>query len=125
MVKTNDPIFASAYFRIDLQSASGSSGDGCSLRNRPEGLGARLPGGRKTGTEKINPENGQRWQGRYIVSFIGAAPINDPEVMIYSVVDEPNVDDQTQGGYPHVMSRKILMEILPYLNIPVNRGIYR
>ena len=90
-----------------------------------EGSGkqARIPGyrvGGKTGTaEKINPENGQRWQGRYIVSFIGAAPINDPEVMIYSVVDEPNVDDQTQGGYPHVMSRKILMEILPYLNIPV------
>ena len=35
------------------------------------------------------------------------------------VVDEPNVDDQTQGAYPHAMARKIMMEILPYLNIPV------
>ena len=39
-------------------------------------------------------------------------------MVVYSVVDEPNVEDQTQGGYPHIMSRKILMEILPYLNIP-------
>ena len=58
------------------------------------GRKAWVPGyrvGGRTGTaEKINPENGQRWQGRCIVSFIGAAPINDPEVMIYSVVDEPN-----------------------------------
>ena len=86
------------------------------------GKKAWVPGyrvGGKTGTaEKINPDTGERWSGRYIVSFIGAAPIDDPEVVVYVVVDEPNVDDQTQGGYPHIMARKILMEILPYLNIP-------
>lgn len=87
------------------------------------GRKAWVPGyrvGGKTGTaEKINPETGQRWEGRYIVSFIGAAPITDPEVMVYTVVDEPNVEDQTQGGYPHIVTRKIMMEILPYLNIPM------
>jgi len=87
------------------------------------GRKAWVPGyrvGGKTGTaEKINPETGQRWEGKYIVSIICAAPITDPEVMVYVVVDEPNVDDQTQGAFPHTIARKIMMEILPYLNIPV------
>lgn len=87
------------------------------------GRKAWVPGyrvGGKTGTaEKINPDTGERWAGRYILSFIGAAPITDPEVVVYALVDEPNVADQTQGGYPHIMARKIMMEILPYLNIPM------
>lgn len=121
VVKTNDPILLRQPISASTSKVLQEALEMGVLYGT--GRKAWVPGyrvGGKTGTaEKINPENGQRWQGRYIVSFIGAAPINDPEVMIYSVVDEPNVDDQTQGGYPHVMSRKILMEILPYLNIPV------
>lgn len=88
-----------------------------------EGTGkkAKVPGyrmGGKTGTaEKINPETGQRWSGRYVVSFIGCVPADDPQVVIYTVIDEPNVPDQATGGYSHILSRKILQEILPYLNI--------
>ena len=33
------------------------------------------------------------------------------------VIDEPNVQDQASGGYAQIISRKIMMEILPYLNI--------
>ena len=88
-----------------------------------EGTGrkAKVPGyrvGGKTGTaEKINPETGKRWEGKYLVSFIGCVPIDDPQVVIYVVVDEPNVADQSTGGYAHIIARKILQEILPYLNI--------
>lgn len=91
------------------------------------GRRAWVPGyrvGGKTGTaEKIDPDTGKRWDGKYLVSFIGAAPITDPEVVVYVVVDGPNVEDQTQGGYPHTMARKIMMEILPYLNIPMTEEI--
>ena len=88
-----------------------------------EGTGqkAKVPGyrmGGKTGTaEKINPETGQRWKGRYLVSFIGCVPIDDPQVVIYVVIDEPNVLDQSTGGYAQIVARKILQEILPYLNL--------
>lgn len=88
-----------------------------------EGTGkkAKVPGyrmGGKTGTaEKINPDTGQRWAGKYVVSFIGCVPADDPQVVIYVVIDEPNVPDQATGGYAHIVARKILQEILPYLNI--------
>ncbi len=88
-----------------------------------EGTGkkAQVPGyriGGKTGTaEKIDPETGTRAKGKYLVSFIGAAPINDPEVVIYVVVDEPNVPDQANSTFAQQLYQKIAMEVLPYMGI--------
>lgn len=88
-----------------------------------EGTGkkAQVPGyrvGGKTGTaEKIDYTTGRRADGKYLVSFIGAVPINDPEVVIYVVVDEPNVADQAHSTYAQEIFRKIAMEVLPYMGI--------
>ena len=91
------------------------------------GKKGRVPGYRvagKTGTaEKINPETGLRWEGKYLVSFIGCAPVDDPQIVVYVVIDEPNVEDQSTGGYSMIISRKIMMEVLPYLNIPQTEEI--
>ena len=80
------------------------------------GRKAQVPGyrvGGKTGTaEKLPREN-----GKYVVSFIGAVPINDPKVVCYVVIDEPNVEDQTYGGFTQIMFRQIMTEVLPYMNI--------
>ena len=46
--------------------------------------------GGKTGTAEKFP----RGNGKYVVSFIGFAPVDDPQVLIYVVIDEPNVEDQ-------------------------------
>lgn len=85
------------------------------------GRSARVPGyrvGGKTGTaEKIDPQTGQRAEGKYLVSFIGAVPINEPELVIYVVVDEPNVADQARSTYAQVIFRKIALEVLPYMDI--------
>ena len=86
-----------------------------------EGTGqyAQVPGyrvGGKTGTAEM-VENGQRVKDRYVVSFIGFVPVDDPQIVIYVVVDQPNVDKQEQGSFTQVVARKILMEILPYLKI--------
>lgn len=85
------------------------------------GRNSQVPGyltGGKTGTaEKINPDTGKRWEGHYLVSFIGAAPINDPEVVMYVVVDEPNVAEQAVSTYAQILFRQIATEMLPYLNI--------
>ncbi len=88
-----------------------------------EGTGrkSQVPGyltGGKTGTaEKIDPSDGTRWKGHYVVSFIGAAPIDDPQVVLYVVVDEPNVAEQADSSYPQVLFRQIATELFPYMEI--------
>lgn len=69
--------------------------------------------GGKTGTAEKLP----RGNGKYLVSFIGFAPVDDPQVVIYVVIDEPNVDEQANSAYPQYVAQGILSELLPYLNI--------
>ncbi|MCC8138404.1 MAG: cell division protein FtsI [Clostridiales bacterium] len=94
-----------------------------------EGTGkkARVPGyrvGGKTGTaEKIDSETGERAEGLYLVSFIGAAPINDPEVVIYVVVDEPNVENQASNSYAQKLFQTIALDVFPYLGITATEEI--
>ena len=49
-----------------------------------------------------------------MVSFIGFAPVDDPQVLIYVVIDEPNVEDQASSIYPQYVAQAILSELLPY-----------
>lgn len=69
--------------------------------------------GGKTGTAEKLP----RGNGKYLVSFIGFAPVDDPQVVIYVVIDEPNVEEQANSAYPQYVAQAILAELLPYLNI--------
>ena len=77
---------------------------------------AKIPGysmGGKTGTAEKVP----RGNHKYLVSFVGFAPLDDPEVVIYVVVDEPNVEEQASSTYAQYIAQAILSEIFPYLNI--------
>ncbi|MBO6015631.1 MAG: peptidoglycan glycosyltransferase, partial [Lachnospiraceae bacterium] len=69
--------------------------------------------GGKTGTAETVP----RKQGNYVVSFIGFAPVDDPQVVVYAVVDRPNVADQPHSTFAQELVRDIFTEILPYMNI--------
>ena len=69
--------------------------------------------GGKTGTAEKQPRN----QGNYLVSFIGFAPYENPELVIYCIVDEPNTEDQPHSYYAQNIVREILEEIYPYMNI--------
>ncbi len=69
--------------------------------------------GGKTGTAEKLP----RKQGNYLVSFIGFAPYENPELVIYCIVDEPNTADQPHSYYAQNIVREILEEIFPYMNI--------
>lgn len=69
--------------------------------------------GGKTGTAEKYP----RKSGNYVVSFIGFAPADDPQLVIYTVIDEPNVPQQASARYATVLTKDILTEVLPYLNI--------
>ena len=69
--------------------------------------------GGKTGTAEKLPRD----SGNYLVSFIGFAPVENPELVIYCIVDEPNVEDQPHSTFAQNIVREILEEILPYMNI--------
>lgn len=101
----------SAYLRRYLHTAV----------TKGTGKKSQVPGyktGGKTGTaEKIDLTTGTRAKGKYLVSFIGAAPIDDPQVVIYCVVDEPNVEEQADSSYPQTLFRKIATRVYPQLGL--------
>lgn len=69
--------------------------------------------GGKTGTAEKLP----RSEGKNLVSFIGYAPQENPEIAIYVVIDEPNEYDQAQSSLAVQMASDIMKEIFPYLGI--------
>ena len=69
--------------------------------------------GGKTGTAQKAGRDGVN----YLLSFIGFAPVEDPQIVIYCVVDEPNVDKQWHSTFAQNIVREILEEVLPYMNI--------
>lgn len=74
--------------------------------------------GGKTGTaETIDQNTHTRSETDHVVSFIGYAPADDPQVAIYVVVDRPNVSKQGDAKYATGIVRNVLTEALPYLNI--------
>ena len=74
--------------------------------------------GGKTGTAQMYDETTHlRKKGSYLVSFIGCVPAQDPQLVIYTVIDQPNVQDQPHSNYAQNLTREILKEVLPYMNI--------
>lgn len=70
--------------------------------------------GGKTGTAQKLP----RSEGKYLVSFIGCVPADNPQVMIYVVVDEADDEElQSRASIASSLAADILEESLPYLKI--------
>lgn len=69
--------------------------------------------GGKTGTAEKVP----RGTGNYLVSFIGFAPVDDPQVVVYTIIDEPNVPSQPHSTYAQEIEHAIFEQLLPYMNI--------
>ena len=69
--------------------------------------------GGKTGTAETIPRD----KKNYVVSFMGYAPADNPQIAIYVVVDRPNTVFQDDAKFATRIVRNILTEVLPYLNI--------
>ena len=52
-----------------------------------------------------------------ILYVLGCVPAQDPQLVIYTVIDQPNVQDQPHSNYAQNLTREILKEVLPYMNI--------
>lgn len=81
------------------------------------GKSAKVPGysmGGKTGTA----QKGNREDKKYVVSFIGFAPVEHPQVLVYVVIDEANVaEDDQSSALATALAKRIFEQLLPYMNI--------
>lgn len=113
-VKTIDPVLV-------RKTVSGKTSDlirkyMLSTVEKGTGNAAYIEGyqiGGKTGTAEKYP----RGNGKYLVSFIGFAPYDQPQVVVYVVVDEPAVENQAHSTYASGICHDIMKEILPYMGI--------
>ena len=69
--------------------------------------------GGKTGTAEKIP----RSAGTYIVSFCGFAPVEDPQVVVYVVIDEIQKGSQQNTGLAVEMARDVLKGSLEELKV--------
>lgn len=72
--------------------------------------------GGKTGTAEKLP----RGNGNYLLSYMGFAPAENPEVLVYVIIDEPNAEVQANSRLVTTLARNIMEEAFPYLNITKN-----
>lgn len=99
--ETSEFIRETMYQTVELGTAKYAKVDGYAI-------------GGKTGTAEKLP----RGQKNYIVSFLGAAPALNPEIVIYVVIDEPqNVDRQDNSSIATKFASRIMTELLPALGI--------
>lgn len=101
---TSDFLIEAMFQTVDDEEGTGKAG--------------RVAGykvGGKTGTAQKLP----RSANNYLLSFAGFAPADDPQVLVYVVVDTPNLPGQEQAHstFATEIFQKILKEILPYMNV--------
>ncbi|MCI5745517.1 MAG: stage V sporulation protein D [Erysipelotrichaceae bacterium] len=72
--------------------------------------------GGKTGTAQI-AENGVYLQGQYILSFIAALPMSNPEIVVYICMEKPHSLIQYGGTIVGPIMKNVLLDIISYKNI--------
>ena len=69
--------------------------------------------GGKTGAAEKLP----RGTGKYITSFIGGAPIDDAQFLVYCVVDEPHTEDQSQSKPAQELANAVFTGLYEYFGV--------
>lgn len=74
----------------------------------------------KTGTAQIPGADGRYMTGHenFLFSFLGMAPADDPELIVYVAVQQPDIDDSTNGSKPvSEIFNTVMKSSLQYLDI--------
>ena len=92
---------------------------------RGGGRGAYIEGfrvGGKTGTAQKPAPGGGYKTNEYILSFVGVAPMDDPQIIIYVAIDNARETVQYGGVVAAPIARNILIEALPHLGVEPRSG---
>lgn len=73
----------------------------------------------KTGTASISGDNGHlTGPSNYIFSFLGMAPKDDPKLIVYVAVQQPDIESYFDGSIPvSMIFNSVMKNSLQYLNI--------
>ena len=78
--------------------------------------GYRVAG--KTGTaQKINKDTAGYMEGRYIASFCGFAPVEDPQLVVLVIIDDPTAGSFYGGQIAAPVAGEIFAQLLRYKHI--------
>lgn len=69
--------------------------------------------GGKTGTAQHHDKSDKT----YLLSFLGFAPYDNPQVVCYTIVDAPQVDNPGSSSYACKLFSAIMTEALPYMDV--------
>lgn len=71
--------------------------------------------GGKTGTAQKLP----RSANNYLLSFAGFAPADDPQLLVYVVIDTPHLPgkEQAHSTFATEVFQKVMADVLPYMNV--------
>ncbi len=85
--------------------------------------GYRIAG--KTGTaQKINENSSGYMDGRYIASFCGFAPVEDPRIVVLVVIDDPSAGSFYGGQIAAPVARDIFSQLLRFMHISPSSDIF-
>lgn len=88
------------------------------------GKNAHIPGyhiGGKTGTaQKVSSVTKSYEAGKYISSFGGMAPADDPIITLFVSIDEPDPSNYYAGQIAAPVAKQVFNDIFNYLAIPVD-----
>lgn len=73
--------------------------------------------GAKTGAAEKLPRSEQK----YVISVMVTCPAEDPELLLYVVIDEPNMENQGNARPAVELARDIFREVAPVLNLYPNK----
>ncbi len=119
-VSTTEPTVKSQV--ISAETASTLCGMLEKVVSEGGGKNAYVPGYRiagKTGTSEKIGESGEGEAMKYIASFVGFAPADDPEVILLVILDEPSGYSHMGGTIAAPLGAKIFSDALAYLNVDV------
>ncbi|MBE6102101.1 MAG: PASTA domain-containing protein [Selenomonas ruminantium] len=78
--------------------------------------GYRIAG--KTGTaQKIREDGAGYMDGRYIASFCGFAPVEDPKVTVLVIIDDPTLGSYYGGQIAAPVAGRIFAQLMRYMHI--------
>ncbi|WP_029453231.1 stage V sporulation protein D [Clostridium algidicarnis] len=72
----------------------------------------------KTGTaQKVNSQSGTYEHGKYVASFVGMAPADNPEITVFISIDEPSSGEYYAGVIATPVAKQVFNNIFNYLQI--------
>jgi cell division protein FtsI (penicillin-binding protein 3) len=84
---------------------------------KPAQLSGYTDAGKSGTAQKIDPATGRYSPDKYVTSFVGFAPVNEPALTVVVVLDSP-VGAHHGGDVAGPVFRRVAEQVLNYMNVP-------